>query len=792
MAFDAGSVIGKIILDASNWISNAGKVNSSTNMMTGAFNAMNAVVMMAAKALIDFGTESVKKANAWQKEFANVTTVLDTTAVNTQKMAKEVLLLNPALGSSIDLTNGLYQALSASVDPAKAVQFVGDAAKFAQAALVNTNTAVDVITTGLNAYAMSADKASEVSDKFFQVIMLGKVTGEELSASIGKSIPLAANMSISLDELGASMVIMTRQGIKAAQATTQFNSMVSAFIKPSVAMSETIKMLGYESGEAMIKQLGFKGSIDAVIKTTGGSNEVLATMFRNVNALKGVMAITGTAAADFDQVLEKITNSAGSTNTAFEKQEKTFKTLQNAIDTLMIIIGNVGKVFVDQIAVGATKAAEGMIKFLVSAQGAEFVSEIIAQVAAGFEFLKKFLDPIIKVLDTEGKKVWKELNDALDKIFNRTQEGTGIFNIFGIAAQMAASVIKVFGTIIRGVIENIGNLVVAIRDSAGILGTFWDALTGKKKWSEVSDQAKKAGDAFNKFFKDAGENIGDVWNVAFEEGKNFLEKSKNLTTDLEITYKTTYKNVKENTKSTYMEMITGQKDMTNKLVENLNNVTLETEENAEEQKIIEDNKNRYMMTSADIMHKHMVEAQYAAMDAMEQRAKEAAEKMKQDVENITSNIVSIAQPIGDAIGGIITGQEGAWENLKKSALNAIASIIEAYAKQWALLAVASGIALDFVSAAGWAGLSVAGFIGAGVIRGLESGGVGYGLTLVGEGGPELVDFRTPARVYNNTETNNLLSPNINYNPTFIIRDSKDIDVINNKLGSTIKNSVRRI
>ena len=47
--------------------------------------------------------------------------------------------------------------------------------------------------------------------------------------------------------------------------------------------------------------------------------------------------------------------------------------------------------------------------------------------------------------------------------------------------------------------------------------------------------------------------------------------------------------------------------------------------------------------------------------------------------------------------------------------------------------------------------------GAGAVPGAQSGGRHQGLTLVGEGGPELVDFRQPARVYNNEQLQSALS-----------------------------------
>lgn len=60
----------------------------------------------------------------------------------------------------------------------------------------------------------------------------------------------------------------------------------------------------------------------------------------------------------------------------------------------------------------------------------------------------------------------------------------------------------------------------------------------------------------------------------------------------------------------------------------------------------------------------------------------------------------------------------------------------------------------------------------GLVPGLQTGGIGRGLTIVGERGPELVDFRSPARVYNSGDTQNILNstPTIVVNNTFQARD----------------------
>ncbi|KKL12497.1 hypothetical protein LCGC14_2535180, partial [marine sediment metagenome] len=179
----------------------------------------------AAKAAIEFG-----------KQFANVATLINTqTPVGVRQLKilkQQIFELRPELGSATDLTRGLYQALSAGVAPAQAVRLVGEAALFAKAALTDTLTAVDVMTTVMNAYGLSADKAASVSSVLFKTIELGKITGEELSSSLGRVISAAAQLNIDLPELNAGIATMTKSGISAAEAMTTMVAILRTFTTP--------------------------------------------------------------------------------------------------------------------------------------------------------------------------------------------------------------------------------------------------------------------------------------------------------------------------------------------------------------------------------------------------------------------------------------------------------------------------------------------------------------------------------------------------------------------------------
>jgi TP901 family phage tail tape measure protein len=332
MAFNAGAVVGKVLLDDSQYKKASKDVVKSSKMM-GVGIAAAGAVMVAALA------SSIKTTNEFVKAFANVRTLVDETAVDMGTMQNELLALDSRLGSAKNLTEGLYQALSASVDPAKAVKFVGEAAKFAQAALTDTNTAVDAITTALNAYRFEADKAADVSDIFFQIVKRGKTTGDQLAKSIGNVIPTAATLNVSLEELGASLATMTKQGINTNVATTQLTQLMQAFIKPSEEMTAAIQEFGFESGSALIKTEGLEGALKFLEEATGGNIEEMAKLIPNVRGLKGALALTGNAAKIFEQDLVAMNNASGAVNEAFGKQELTFETLKNQTEKLQIAIG---------------------------------------------------------------------------------------------------------------------------------------------------------------------------------------------------------------------------------------------------------------------------------------------------------------------------------------------------------------------------------------------------------------------------------------------------------------------
>lgn len=227
---------------------------------TWAQMAMGMGVMMgvsgAIRLLVRTVSGIVKKGTEFEETWANVTTMLSGPAYKAaEDMKKELLRMSPVLGGVTELAKGMYQVLSASIEPAKAIEFLGTAAMSAKAGVTDVFTAVDALTTIINAYALATEDAMRVSDVMFMTVKRGKLTYEGLAHSLGPVVAIAAQLNISFEEVAAAMATLTRQGIEVRTAGVAIRQVLVAVVKQQKEAVDTAKRLeiGFSAQELAAK-----------------------------------------------------------------------------------------------------------------------------------------------------------------------------------------------------------------------------------------------------------------------------------------------------------------------------------------------------------------------------------------------------------------------------------------------------------------------------------------------------------------------------------------------------------
>jgi len=269
--------------------------------------------------------KTIEVASEFEKEWANVTTLLHMSAQDMNEFRRELMLTNPELGKITELSKAMYQALSASVKPAESVESVGHAAMFAKAALTSQFDSIDVGTTVINAYGMEIDRLSNVYDVLFKTIELGKTTGEELAGTFGRVIPVAAALNVPLEDLAAVTATLTRGGLSTDEAITSLRQTLAQFLSPSKQAKDLAAELGVELSAEAIQAKGLAKALADLAAKSQNNSEAIGVFFENIRALIGVLALTGAQADDLAEIQEKLKNSSGSVRIAFEKQTDTLR-----------------------------------------------------------------------------------------------------------------------------------------------------------------------------------------------------------------------------------------------------------------------------------------------------------------------------------------------------------------------------------------------------------------------------------------------------------------------------------
>ena len=255
---------------------------------------------------------------------AKVSTLVDTTVVDMNKMRSELVALSNETGVSVtELTEGTYQAISASVDASKAVDFMRISALGAKAGFTDMSTATDALTTIINAYGMETERASDMMDRLIITQNLGKTTVDEIGKSIGQVIPTAASAGMSIDELLASVASLTASGTQTSAAMTGMKAALSNIIKPTTDAAKVAQSLGLEFTQAHLQAVGWAQFLDEVKTATGGNIETMGKLFGSTEALNTVLSLTGNGANKFKESLDGMANSTGATNDAIAKLDAT-------------------------------------------------------------------------------------------------------------------------------------------------------------------------------------------------------------------------------------------------------------------------------------------------------------------------------------------------------------------------------------------------------------------------------------------------------------------------------------
>lgn len=298
------------------------------------------------KEIADSLMECAQASTGFETALAKLSTLIDTKIYSMADIKAELLELSNETGVAVGaLAEAAYQARSAGVDTADVVNFVTTATKTSVAGFTDSATAVDILTTALNAYHMEGTQAERVASMLVKTQDEGKVSVGELAQNMGRVIPTAATLNVSLENLTTAYAILTKNGTNAAISTTNISAMFDELASDGSTVADVLeKQTGKSFSELMASGSNLGDIIAILSESVDGNSDAFKNLWNSTTAGKAAVSILNAGAEEFNSTLLKMETSSGSVEKNFQTMAATTEFAQqrmtNAAENLKIAIGD--------------------------------------------------------------------------------------------------------------------------------------------------------------------------------------------------------------------------------------------------------------------------------------------------------------------------------------------------------------------------------------------------------------------------------------------------------------------
>ena len=577
----------KLPVDASDAPAAANQFRLLDGVVQGiAFSLSNTLTNAAGAAL-----QAVSNIPRTISQFDTARAAVSTLGVNTDELGRNLANLSRELGnnvSQVELMEAAYDVASSGFsDAASNTEVMRAAALLATGGFTDLQTAGDGLTSVLNAYGLSAEDATKVTDGIIQTQNDGKIVAGEYAREIGRLAPTAKASGVSLEELNAAISGATAQGVPVGSTFAGIQQAIVSILKPSQDASQYARELGIEWNASALQAKGLGGFLQQLVDKGAASSESIIRLTGSTEAQTALMPLLNDGLQKYNQFLDNQRSSAGAAADASDKATATIdgslKRLQNTISNLTvetfaglapIVAGaiNVVSGFVEAIAAVPTpiKVLGGVLVGLagtfaataiaVAAFNSTLVQGQIAAAGAAITSLSAAISGTLGVVVPVATAAMTKLLAAIVAV------STTQFTFAGIAAAVQTGIvaaanagtaafanltaaitsgslisgIQAFAASTKALLVTMAPLALAVGAVAAAVGTWQYALGGANKISEdFAGSQQEVDDAISKLNLTLGEskvvveNTGNAFTRFFQavrEEYSLLELQKQAET----------------------------------------------------------------------------------------------------------------------------------------------------------------------------------------------------------------------------------------------------------------------
>ena len=263
---------------------------------------------------------SIKMALDFDKSMTKIKTLVGVAADEVDAMSSAVKQLAVDTGvSSNAAADALFFITSAGLRGSDALKVLEASSKASAIGLGEVKTVADAVTSAVNAYGIENLTAERATDVLTAAVREGKLESDSLAQSMGKVLPVASQLGVGFEEVGAALAAMSRTGTDAAMASTSLRGILSALLNPSKQAKDELEKFGL-SAQGLREQLkdeGLLSVLSTLVNTFGDNEEAAGKVFGNIRALTGVLDLMGKNVESTEEIFNALKDTTNTLNDAF-------------------------------------------------------------------------------------------------------------------------------------------------------------------------------------------------------------------------------------------------------------------------------------------------------------------------------------------------------------------------------------------------------------------------------------------------------------------------------------------
>ena len=314
--------------------------------------------------IVAAGAAATKLALDFDKSMTQIESLVGVAADEVARMGEAAKTMATETGRSAnEAGEALFFITSAGLRGSEATDVLSASLKAAAVGLGETKTIADLATSAMNAYGSQNLSATAATDVLTSAVRLGKLEASELAGAMGGVIPIASNMGVGFDQVGAALAAMSKTGTNAANGATQLNAILTTIAKPTADAEAAFNKMGFTSDslKETLAEKGLMGTLAMLKQGLDATGQEFTDIAPNVRAWKGVLDLTGASMNDNIALFDEMTRATGATDEAFQKtsQSASFKFAQG-MATMKNSLTDVGIVLMPAV----TDAVESLSEFI--------------------------------------------------------------------------------------------------------------------------------------------------------------------------------------------------------------------------------------------------------------------------------------------------------------------------------------------------------------------------------------------------------------------------------------------